>query len=161
NDLHLWDAATGKEVRRFRGRRTGPVYSLAFSPDGKRIVSGSGAVGNPWGPGEVVSWEVETADLLYRFPAPQGGFFLDVAWGRDGKHVFACTWAEGMVWKLDAETGKPVRSFIGHKDLVRCLAVSPNGRYLVTGARTNPSNTGNDLLKDNSIRLWNIDTGKE
>jgi WD40 repeat protein len=36
-----WDAATGEEVARLRGHAD-PVFSLAFSPDSKTLVSGSG-----------------------------------------------------------------------------------------------------------------------
>src|SRR5262249_16860222 len=38
--VRVWEVATGKEVRRLRGHR-GPVTSLAFSPDGGALVSGS------------------------------------------------------------------------------------------------------------------------
>ena len=36
----LWDAQTHQLAARFSGH-TGPVYALAFSPDGYRLVSGS------------------------------------------------------------------------------------------------------------------------
>ena len=38
--MKIWDSRTGKLVRSFRGH-TGLVSSLAFSPDGRRLVSGS------------------------------------------------------------------------------------------------------------------------
>jgi hypothetical protein len=37
----VWDVVTGKEVARLPGHRD-YVWSLAFSPDGKTLVSGSG-----------------------------------------------------------------------------------------------------------------------
>ena len=36
----MWDADTGQEVLTLKGH-TGPVSSVALSPDGQRIVSGS------------------------------------------------------------------------------------------------------------------------
>jgi WD40 repeat protein len=39
--VRLWDVATGKEVRRFTGHE-GSVNSVAVTPDGKYVVSGSG-----------------------------------------------------------------------------------------------------------------------
>ena len=39
--MRLWDAATGEELVRLPGH-SDYVYSLAFSPDGKTLVSSSG-----------------------------------------------------------------------------------------------------------------------
>jgi len=39
--VRLWDAATGDELVRLPGH-SDYVYSLAFSPDGKTLVSSSG-----------------------------------------------------------------------------------------------------------------------
>lgn len=38
--VRLWDAETGAEVMTLKGH-AGQVFSAAFSPDGKRIVTGS------------------------------------------------------------------------------------------------------------------------
>ena len=38
--VKVWDAATGQEMLTLKGH-TGGCHSVAFSPDGKRIVSGS------------------------------------------------------------------------------------------------------------------------
>ena len=36
----LWDAQTGRQLRRFEGH-TEEVYSVAFSPDGRQVLTGS------------------------------------------------------------------------------------------------------------------------
>jgi WD40 repeat protein len=40
--LRLWDAATGKPIGPPLQGHTNDVNSVAFSPDGRRLVSGSG-----------------------------------------------------------------------------------------------------------------------
>jgi WD40 repeat protein len=38
--VYLWDASTGKQLQRFAGHQ-GTITSLAFSADGRRMISGS------------------------------------------------------------------------------------------------------------------------
>ncbi|XP_053257854.1 striatin-4 [Podarcis raffonei] len=46
---------------------------------------------------------------------------------------------------LDNRTGKAVHSMVAHLDAVTCLAVDPNGVFLISGSH------------DCSLRLWNLD----
>jgi WD40 repeat protein len=41
HDIHVWETATGKELRTFRGHRN-EIETLAFSADGRRLASGGG-----------------------------------------------------------------------------------------------------------------------
>jgi WD40 repeat protein len=45
NGMILWDTETGKEIRTFEGTM-GTVNAVAFSPDGKYVLSGGGTT--PW-----------------------------------------------------------------------------------------------------------------
>jgi WD40 repeat protein len=48
NDIHLWEVATGKEVRAYRGHRN-EVHAMAFSANGRRLASsGSDATTVIW-----------------------------------------------------------------------------------------------------------------
>jgi len=40
NTIKLWDAATGRLLRTLKAHKD-PVRAIAFSPDGKRLISGS------------------------------------------------------------------------------------------------------------------------
>src|SRR5262245_55755427 len=41
----LWDMETGLEIQVFRGH-IDPVWAVAFSPDGKRVLTGGGRIGD-------------------------------------------------------------------------------------------------------------------
>ncbi len=49
----------------------------------------------------------------------------------------------------DLESGQPIRTLTGHLDIIQSLAISPDGRVLVSGSA------------DKSIRLWNLETGQK
>src|SRR5262249_41210739 len=53
----------------------------------------------------------------------------------------------------ETATGKHVRSFSGHREVDR-VAVSPNGKWLVTTGR----GTG---IRDSAARLWDLTSGRE
>ncbi len=58
-----------------------------------------------------------------------------------------------IVW--DTSTGEELRRFVGHRDCVNAVAVSPNDRFVLTGAgQVTESN-------DNSARLWDPANGAE
>jgi WD40 repeat protein len=140
--VHLWDAATGRELARL-GERQAPfmrlngVDALAFSPDGKRIVGG--------GPSAIVLWDVAAAQELLRFRGHQGKV-LSVAYSADDRLV--ATGGDDTVIRLwDTISGQELRQLAGHRIPVRYVAFSPNGKLLASSGET--------------IRLWDVATGKE
>lgn len=54
----------------------------------------------------------------------------------------------GPLTSYNPQTGKKIHEFIGHTDVVWGAAVSPDSRFLVSGS------------SDQTVRLWEIDTGK-
>jgi WD40 repeat protein len=58
-DIRLWDLYCGVEIRRFNGH-VHYAWSVAFSPDGTRLLSG--------GDKTVYFWDVDTAQLLRSCP---------------------------------------------------------------------------------------------
>jgi hypothetical protein len=106
-DVLLWDLRRGREVRRFRGFDCG-VSSLAFSPDGSRLVSGLED-------STLLVWDATLPKAAEAGPPDAGA--LDRAWADlagDGKKAFA---ARGALAGWPAETVaflkervKPVRS---------------------------------------------------
>ena len=81
----------------------------------------------------------------------------------DGRHLAAITDRGGAstratIW--DARTGAVVRRVDGHREAVRSVALAPGGRTVLTSSYM-PNNPVGTLTKDDSIRLWEIATGRE
>ena len=78
--VKLWNATTGECIRTFN-MHTEPVYSVAFSPDGKHVASGSFDK-------RVRVWEIATG-LLEKTYRGEGGVF-EVCWNQEGTKIAAC-----------------------------------------------------------------------
>lgn len=48
----------------------------------------------------------------------------------------------------DVQSGECVRIFIGHRSMVLCLAMSPDGRYMASGD------------EDGAIMMWDLSSGR-
>jgi RNA polymerase sigma factor (sigma-70 family) len=116
------------------------IWSLAFSPDGKALVSTSGD-------GTVRLWDAATGKELRRL---SGDFrrLRRVAFALSGRAVVAGAMDDPAVRLWDWASGKELRRFGDSKNLVGAFALSPDGKTLVQGSA--------DLLQ-----VWDTDTGKE
>jgi WD40 repeat protein len=103
---------------------TKEVASVAFSPDGKYILTGS------WDQTAKL-WDLAGHELL-AFVGHEGPI-LSVAFSPDGKQVL--TGSEDGTAKLWDLTGKPLRTFRGHASWVFAVAFSPDGQSIITGSR--------------------------
>lgn len=139
NCIRLWDVAKGREIRRLEKLPFG-VYSLAFSPDGRWLVSG--------GFDRIVRlWDVTTGNVLHQCEGHRASVEW-VAFSPDGKQVVS-TGKDQSIRLWDAATGKPNRELRGHANWVYCASFTPDGKQLISGSR------------DMTIRLWDAAAGKE
>ncbi len=114
------------------------VSSIAYSPDGKVIASGSHL-------GTVRFWEPATGKELRVLAAHDGGV-IGLAYSPDGKVLATGSWDRTIrLW--DADTGAALRTLTGHTSEVSRLAFSPDGKVLASGS------------KDGTARLWDAATG--
>ena len=79
------------------------------------------------------------------------------AFAFDGRRLLAADDKVARLW--DLETGKELRRFEGHAEVIRAVAFSPDGKQVLTGGgrKTDMSSRSTD----NSTRLWDVATGKE
>jgi WD40 repeat protein/transcriptional regulator with XRE-family HTH domain len=134
----LWDIETGQELRQFSSYDDF-LTSVAFSPDGKTIVTTS--------PDKTARlWDVESGDEIRRFRGHTAGVW-SVAFSPDGKYIVTGSRDQtARLWNV--QTGLEVRQFSGHDHWVNAVAISPDGRFLLTGSA-------------NKTILWDIRTGEE
>src|SRR5262249_2533313 len=114
NDVQLWDTTTGQEVGRLIGH-TSAIYCATFSADGTRVGAGSVPPNNA-----CTVWDVRSGKALQHFTHTPGGHIRGVAFAPDGAHIFS---TDGTVRMWDVETGKEVKRFHGHENVL-CLALS-------------------------------------
>jgi WD40 repeat protein len=139
-DLRLWDADTGKELRRYTGHREG-VASLALAADGRRALS----AGHD---GTVRLWDVEAGRESHCLEG-HGQQVWSAALAPDGRRAFSGG-NDRMVRRWDLDAGKELAPPAGQHGQVRNLAFSPDGRYLLAGGH-----------EDRAVRLWDVAGTKE
>jgi WD40 repeat protein len=137
--LGLYDVATGKEIRTFLGH-TGIVDSVAFSPDGRQIVSGSLDK-------TIKLWDVATGKEIRTFFGHIDGV-MSVAFSPDGRRIVSGSWDKTIkLW--DVVTGREISNLLGYTEMATAVAFSPDDRHALCG------------YGDGTIKLWDITTGRE
>ena len=117
------------------------VNSVAFSPDGKRIASGSSDT-------TIRIWDVETGRMVTSPFEGHTSEVYSVAFSPDGNCVASGSWDKTIrIW--DAETGQIIAGpFEGHTGHIYSVAFSSDGKQVASGAL------------DNTIRIWDVKTGQ-
>jgi RNA polymerase sigma factor (sigma-70 family) len=136
--IALWEAATGKLIRRIAGppplaksnlpvaaSQREKVWSLAFSPDGKTLASGSGDT-------SIYLWDPATGKEIRRIDGHKH-WVRSVAFSPDGK-TLASGSEDKTVRLWDPATGKEIRQLAGHGHGVRSVAFSRDGKMLASGS---------------------------
>jgi WD40 repeat protein len=100
NSMRLWEAGTGKLLGVFEGHRA-DVWCVAFSPDGKRALSGSGHWFHDSPDKSVRLWDVQSRKELQRFEEHTETIW-NVAFLPDGKRAISCGDKTIRLWGLPA-----------------------------------------------------------
>ncbi|KAG8739560.1 hypothetical protein FRC10_005449 [Ceratobasidium sp. 414] len=131
----------GQPVDRSVEGHTDMVLSVAYSPDGAYIVSGSYDE-------TVRIWDAQTGQPVGQPLDGHTDRVLSVAYSPDGAHIASGS-ADTTVWIWDARTGQPVgQPLSGHTGYVNSVAYSPDGAYIASGSH------------DSTVGIWDAHTGQ-
>ena len=134
--VRSWDVKTGEQKGVFTGHAWS-VYSVAFSPDGGTLASGSGSY--------VYLRDAKTWEQKQIFTGR--GRVYSVAFSPDGG-TLACGDGDNTVRLWDVKTGEPKGVFTGHTREVASVSFSPDGKTLASGS------------VDRTVLLWKVDYGE-
>jgi WD40 repeat protein len=115
-----------------------PVLCCAFSPDGRRIVSGS--------EDHILKlWDAETGEELLTLEGHTSRVD-DCSFSPDGERIVSAGSFDLTLMVWDAETGRDISTLEGHRDAVVCCAFSPDGKLIASSGRY-----------DNTLKLWDAE----
>jgi S1-C subfamily serine protease len=124
---------------------TSLVYSVAISPDGQTIVSGSEDR-------SIKIWRLSDGQLLKTLNTDMSGGGYNNSIGAvvispDGKNIIAGGGGSTIkIWRLS--DGQLLKTLIGHTSPISSLLISPNGKNIISGSR------------DNTIKIWRLSDGQ-
>ena len=119
------------------------MNSVAFSPDGRQIISGSND-------NTVKLWDAATGREIRTFSG-HSDIVLSVAFSPDGKQILSGS-GNGTVKLWDLATGQEIKTFPGYSGAVHSVAFSPDGSQIVSGSGSRYRGT---------VKLWDIATGHD
>ncbi|GAB1538843.1 hypothetical protein NUACC21_15070 [Scytonema sp. NUACC21] len=138
NEIWLWEVANMNQIITCNGH-TAWVRSLAFSPNGQILASGSNDR-------TVRLWNVHTGQCLKTLQG-HTSWVQSLAFSPDGQ-ILASGSNDQTIKLWNVRTGQCLQTLLGHSDRVIFTTFSSNGQTLVTGG------------DDKTVRLWDVNVGK-
>jgi WD40 repeat protein len=137
--VYLWDATDGRQKDDVRRYRWPGVKLLAFTQDGKTLLSGAGS--------RIHEDDLQSHRLVEAWSVPE---MACAARSADGKHLAVVTTILPALLLLDANSGKQSAFFdtSGMSEQFGALAFSRDGRWLTAGS------------KRGGVWVWEVKTGK-
>ena len=137
--ISIWDVRSGKKIVSLAAK-TENVFTVAFSPDGKKLAS---VYDNDR---TLKSWDTTTGQELSSLKA-DNKLSYRIAFSPDGTTLAAaCDNGNVILWNIDTGQSVPIKA---HNGVVSTIAFSSDGLKLATGG------------KDNAVKLWDVKTGRK
>lgn len=132
--IYLCNLKTGEIIKTFKGH-TKAVNSVAFSPDGKQIISSGDDKA-------IICWDVETSRKKWWLEGLSDRV-SSAHFSPDGKYVVASS-LDGDVVVCESQCGSVVLVLHGHMNAIQSVVFSPDGNRIASGS------------SDGVIIIWNF-----
>jgi WD40 repeat protein len=139
-------------IESYQVMREGHDWSVAFSPDGTRLVSGLGLGSYFTEDITLRLWDTASGKEVARLEG-HTGLVSSVAFSPDGTRLASGS-DDHTIRLWDTASGKEVARLEGHTGPVSPVAFSPDGTRLASGS-------GFSFSDDTTVRLWDTASGKE
>ena len=156
NTAKVWDAGSGRELLTLKGHgaqvdstaatvsnakgRSARVFTVAFSPDGQRIVTGSTD-------NTAKVWEAVSGKDLLTLKG-HNDWIMSVAFSPDGQRIVTGS-ADNSAKLWDSANGRELLTLKGHSGIISSVAFSPDGQRIMTGSY------------DHTAKVWEAASGRE
>ena len=138
-EWYYWQRLMHLELQTLRGH-TATILSVAYSPDGSRLVTGSKDK-------TAKVWDAASGKQLLTLTGHSDSINSAVFTPDGRRIVTASTDGTAKVW--DADTGRDLLTFNGHGGSVHSVSCSPDGQQVVTAN------------SDRTAKVWDLASGHE
>lgn len=121
--FNLDEAGTDKAVRELKGRHTGRITSVAFSPDGQHCATADDKT--------IIIWNVTTGEKMYSFASDHKGPISAIQFTPMAKLVTVAKDRSIKVWSLGERAAKHDFTIDHRAGHVNNLGVSPDGTRIL------------------------------
>jgi WD40 repeat protein len=142
-EVQFWNPDNGTLTGTWTGH-VDAVRSLAYSKDGRLLVSGGGAAGLA---GEVRVWDTAAGKELRSFGKDHTDAVNGVALNPDATRVVTAS-ADRTLKIWEVATGRCLITMRDHADAVWAVAWRPDGKFIASGS------------SDKTIKVWDAETGR-
>ena len=160
--LHVWDMRTFQEIKTLEyDYREYEFDSISYSPDRQLLA----IAGTKWSPGMVAGsrkgeswiwfWDMKDRDIKIGVKIPTYTACF-VSFSPDGRYLASVSREIVKIWDIMSFTYNPysgplkeVQTLKGHSSDITVMNYSPDGKYLVTGA------------KYDTVKVWDMTTFQE
>jgi len=152
--MKIFDIATGAEIKEFRLPLGQLIFDVAYSPDGKRVLTGTGYEGKMSLWNTSLENSIRTVIGSEKVSALNPAFVSAVSFSPDGEYVLSGA-ADNNIRLWNAKKLTLIKKYIGFtgRGLTKSVAFSPDGKYFLTSSISS--------ITDSKIIIWDLESGTQ